>query len=83
MKIYIMKLFQKNVLIPQIEKKIKKKLSLLNLYPTVPPDLFIRKKGIKKSIAILVYAETCAGMKLFFMQGFITIKMPEKNLSPR
>ncbi len=43
-----MKLSQKNALIPQIEKKIEKKLRSLNLCPAVPPDLFIRKKGIKK-----------------------------------
>jgi len=39
---------RKNGLIPQIEKKIAKKLSLLSLHPALPPDLFIRKKGVKK-----------------------------------
>lgn len=43
-----MNLSQKNGLIPQIEKKIEKKLNLLNLDPAIPPGLFIRKKGVKK-----------------------------------
>ncbi len=43
-----MKLYQKKIIVPQVEEKIEKKLKELNLSPKTSPQSFIKKRGLKK-----------------------------------
>jgi thiamine kinase-like enzyme len=48
MKKLIMKLFQKKIIIPEIESKINERLDFLGLIPKTSPERFIKERGLKK-----------------------------------